>query len=59
MSGSGALIESLVPIAVGSPVRMVSRVSLLAGRAHVRHCKRQGLVYRIGLEFGQPLADRF
>jgi hypothetical protein len=59
MSGSGALVESLLPVAVGSAVRIRSRVSLLGGQAHVRFCERRGWRYRIGLEFRRPLAARF
>ena len=59
MSGSGALVESLFPVAVGSDVRIKSRVSLLGGKAHVRFCERRGWKYRIGLEFCRPLAARF
>jgi hypothetical protein len=59
LSGSGATVESLFPVAVGSKTQIRSHVSLLAGSAHVRYCKRRGLVYRIGLEFSRPFAERF
>jgi len=59
MSGSGVTAESLFPVAVGSSVRVRSRVPLLAGSALVRSCRRRGLVYRIGLQFSRPLAARF
>lgn len=59
LSGSGATVESLFPVAVGADVRISSRVPLLAGVAHVRSCRRRGLVYRIGLQFSLPLAARF
>ena len=59
MSVSGAMIESLFPVAVGSFVRMRSGVNLLGGGAYVRHCERRGCVYRIGIQFGYPLTARF
>jgi hypothetical protein len=59
MSGAGAMIESLFPIAVRSFVEMRSRVDLLVGGAYVRYCNRKGLVYRIGVEFTRPVAARF
>ena len=59
LSGSGATVSSLFPIAVGSYVRIRSSISLLAGSARVRYCRRHGLVYRIGLEFSRPFAARF
>jgi hypothetical protein len=34
-------------------------MAILAGVAHVRYCRRRGLVYRIGLEFNRPFASRF
>ncbi len=59
LSGSGATVESLFPVTVGADVRVRSRVPLLSGSAHVRSCRRRGLVYRIGLQFTRPLAARF
>jgi len=59
LSGSGATVSSLFPVAVGSNVQIRSRISLLAGSAQVRYCRRRGLVYRIGLEFSRPFAARF
>ena len=60
MSGSGAMIESLFPIAPGSFIKIRSRhVALLAGDAYVRHCERQLWTYRIGVEFGRPVDKRF
>lgn len=59
MSGTGATVESLFPVAAGAKVQVRSRVSLLAGAAHVRYCKRGRLIYRIGIEFTRPLAARF
>jgi hypothetical protein len=38
---------------------MRSRIDLLAGQASVRYCRRQGLLYRIGLEFNKPVSARF
>ena len=59
LSGSGATVESLFPVAVDSKVQVRSRVTLLGGSAQVRYCTRRGLVYRIGLQFSRPLAARF
>jgi hypothetical protein len=59
MSASGAMIESLFPVSVGSFVRMRSQVNLLGGGAYVRHCERRGWRYRIGLQFGYPVTARF
>ncbi len=59
LSGSGATVESLFPVAVGSALQIRSRMAILAGVAHVRYCRRRGLVYRIGLEFNRPFASRF
>jgi hypothetical protein len=49
----------LFPVAAGSQVQIRSGISLLAGSAHVRYCRRRGLVHRIGLEFSRPFAARF
>jgi len=59
LSGSGATIESLLPVAVNSNVQVRSHIGVLAGEAHVRYCRRRGLVYRIGVEFSRPFAARF
>jgi len=59
LSGSGATVESLFPVAVGADVRVRSRIPLLAGSAHVRSCRRRGMVYRIGLQFSRPWTARF
>ena len=59
MSASGATIESVFPVAVGSFVRMRSPVNLLGGDAYVRHCERRGWIYRIGVQFGYPVTARF
>lgn len=59
LSGSGATVESLFPVAAGSEAQLRSRISILAGPAHVRYCRRRGLVYRIGLEFSRPFSARF
>ncbi|MCU1276090.1 MAG: hypothetical protein JWO48_3521 [Bryobacterales bacterium] len=60
MSGSGAMIESLFPIAPGSFIKIRSRqVNVLAGDAYVRHCERQRWTYRIGVEFARPVDKRF
>lgn len=60
ISGSGAMIQSLFPIAAGSFVRVRTReMALLGGSAHVRYCERQGWTYLIGVEFARPLDKRF
>ena len=59
ISGAGAMIESLFPVAAGSFVQMHSRVGLLVGGAYVRYCRRKGLFYRIGVRFARPVATRF
>jgi len=58
MSASGALVEALKPIAVGSQVRIQAN-ELLTGTAFVRHSTRRSWRYRIGLEFATPLQHRY
>jgi hypothetical protein len=58
MSASGALVEVLRPIAVGSQVRIQAN-ELLTGTAFVRHSRRRSWRYRIGLEFAEPLRNRY
>ena len=58
MSASGALIEALKPIAVGSQVRIQAN-ELLTGTAFVRHTTRRLWRFRIGLEFAKPLQNRY
>jgi hypothetical protein len=59
ISGAGAMIESLFPVAARSFVEMHSRVGLLVGGAYVRYCRRKGLFYRIGVRFARPVAARY
>ena len=58
MSSSGALVEALKPIAVGSQVRIQAN-ELLVGTAFVRHSTRRSWRFRIGLEFATPVRDRY
>jgi len=59
LSSSGALIQILRPIRIGSLVRIVRGDGWLLGTMYVRHCSRRGLGFKIGLEFSTPLAERF
>src|SRR5205823_7895167 len=60
VSGSGMLVQSVLPIKIGSTVRVqANMVPMFNGDALVRHCVRRGLAYKIGLEFDAPLRDRF
>jgi hypothetical protein len=58
MSASGALIEALGPIAVGSQVRIHAN-ELLTGTAFVRHSTRRLRRFRIGLEFATAVPNRY
>jgi hypothetical protein len=58
MSGSGVLVESLVPIGVGSSV-FIHTTDLLVGTAHVRYCSWRGWRFKIGLELALPLRSPF
>ena len=53
MSASGALVEVLRPIEVGSQVRIQAN-ELLTGAAFVRHSAGRLWRFRIGLEFAEP-----
>jgi len=59
VSSSGALVQALQPIRIGSRVRIVRGDGLLVGTMYVRHCSRRGLGSKIGLEFATPFAERF
>ena len=60
VSRSGMSVQSMLPVKIGSTVRVRAKtVALLNGAAVVRHCERRGLAYKIGLEFHVPLYDRF
>jgi hypothetical protein len=60
ISASGAMIQSLFPIAPGSFVKIRrSQVDLLGGDAYVRYCERQRWTYLIGVEFARPVDKRF
>jgi hypothetical protein len=54
MSSSGALVQALQPIRIGSRVCIVRWDGLLVGTMYVRHCSRRGLGFKIGLEFATP-----
>ena len=58
ISASGALVEALRPIAVGSEVRIQAN-ELLTGIAFVRHSTRRLWRFRIGLEFAKPIQNRY
>ena len=58
MSASGALVEALRPIAVGSQVRIQAN-ELLVGTAYVRHSTRRSWRFRIGLEFATAVRNRY
>ena len=55
MSKSGALVETEVPIRVGTLVYLKARDLALMGSATVRHCNAKGSKFRIGLHFPSPL----
>ena len=60
VSGTGILVNSLVPLAAGTFVQLRSRqLALFTGGAYVRYCRRQRWFYRIGLEFQRPVSARF
>jgi hypothetical protein len=58
MSGSGVLVESLLPIGIGSSV-FIHSTDLLVGTAHVRYCSWRGCKFKIGFELAVPLQSRF
>jgi hypothetical protein len=58
MSTSGVLVEALIPIAIGSQVRIQAN-ELLVGTAYVRHSIRRSWRFRIGLEFATPVWSRY
>jgi len=50
------MVKSLRPLSAGSIVYVRSQqLHFLVGWARVRHCRRAGWIYRIGLEFRKPL----
>ena len=50
------MVKSLRPLSAGSIVYIRSQqLHFLVGWARVRHCRRAGWTYRIGLEFRKPL----
>jgi len=60
MSGGGALVLSYRPLPVGAFVRIrASNLYFLAGCGRVRHCRRCGLAYLIGVKFDSGIAARF
>lgn len=59
VNASGAMIQALQPIPVGSRVRIVGGNGFLVGATCVRHCSRRGWGFKIGLEFSMPFGKRF
>ena len=60
VSGGGALLLSYRPLPVGTFVRIRStKLYFLSGCGRVRHCRRWGLVYLIGMKFDSEVAARF
>jgi hypothetical protein len=60
VSGGGALLLSFRPLPVGAFIRIrATKLYFLAGCARVRHCRRWGFVYLIGMEFDSEIAARF
>jgi len=60
VSGNGVMLESAVPVRAGEFVQLRSKkLMLIAGNGHVRHCRRDGWKFRIGLQFATALKDRF
>jgi len=51
ISETGAGLQILGPVQVRSFVTLYADKLGLHGRASVRHCSRQGMKYRIGVEF--------
>ena len=51
----GMLIESPAEIAVGTKVQARVEGSIVPGEAIVRHCRRYGPWFRIGLKFREAL----
>jgi hypothetical protein len=60
VSGAGALVLSLRPLPVGAYIRIrATKLFFLAGTGRVRHCRRWGFAYLIGLKLDSELAARF
>jgi hypothetical protein len=59
VSITGAMIQALQPIPIGTRVRIVGGNGFLVGAMHVRHCSRRGWGFNIGLEFAMPFGKRF
>ncbi|HKX00823.1 MAG TPA: hypothetical protein VJN43_23980 [Bryobacteraceae bacterium] len=51
VSQCGTMIQSLRPIPVGTPVRVVRGNGAPLGNTRVRHCSWRGWGFKIGLEF--------
>ena len=58
ISESGVGLQIPEPVAVRSFVTLSAEKLGIHGRASVRHCSRQGLTYRIGVEFTSGLKWR-
>lgn len=59
ISESGLLVESSRPFDSGDVLIVYCDELQLMGSGTVRHCRRVGAKYRIGLEFRQPLMRTF
>ena len=60
ISGGGALVLSYRPLPVGAFVRIrATDLAFLAGCGRVRHCRRWGFLYLLGLKFDSEIASRF
>jgi PilZ domain-containing protein len=60
MSGAGLMVSASQPLPVGSVAFIRSReLHFIAGWSCVRHCRRRGVRYNIGLKFLKPLSRRF
>jgi curved DNA-binding protein len=56
LSESGVMVESRVPLIVGTYVQMDADAFGFSGEALVRHCRRRASKYLVGLEFCGPLS---
>jgi hypothetical protein len=57
LSESGVMVESPVPITVGTYVQMDADAFGFSGTALVRHCQRRASKYVVGLEFHGPRSE--
>ena len=60
VSGTGVMLETAVPVRIGEFVQIrTKKLLLIAGNGHVRHCRRDGWKFRIGLQFAKSVTSRF